>query len=58
MILPNVKTDVKQQEIKELVAASTCYKKYLQNFKYNVRQAYIFHLIFIDIYSIQFDIVC
>ena len=42
MISAVVKTDVKQQEIKELVAISC--KKYPQNCKYTVKQACIFHL--------------
>ena len=45
-----VKDDVKQQEIKELVAISlTFYNKYLQNSKYNVKQVCIFYLILLGI---------
>ena len=50
MISADVKTYVQQQEIKEVVAI-TFYKKYLQNLKYNVKQACIFHLILSGITS-------
>ena len=51
----DVKTSIKQQEIKDLVAHLTnfyIYKNYLQNLKYNVNSRRIFHLIFIGILSI------
>ena len=46
----DVKTDVKQQEIKELLYYSTFLKKYLQNLKYPGKQTCIFHLIFLGIF--------
>ena len=51
----DVKTSIKQQEIKDLVAHLTnfyLYKNYLQNLKYNVNSGCIFHLILISILSI------
>ena len=43
---------VKQQEIKELVVVFfNFHKKYLQNLKCNVKQAYIFHLTLLGIVS-------
>ena len=52
MISANVKADVKQQEIKELVDPSfNFYKKYFQNLECNVKQACIFHLILLRIPS-------
>ena len=53
MIFPEVKSNIqwKQQEIKDLVAANF-YKKYLQNFKYNVKKVCIFQLILGSIPSI------
>ena len=43
---------VKQQEIKELVVVfCNFHKKYLQNLKCNVKQAYIFHLTLLGIAS-------
>ena len=44
-----------QQEIKDLVAAlhlTNFFKKYLQNFKYNVKKVCIFQLILVGIPSI------
>ena len=65
MISSNVKANVKQQQIKDLSGCTLNFfiKKYLQNLKYNVKRAYIFHLILIGIpssgwYSIQHDTVC
>ena len=43
----DVKVDVRQQEIKELIT----YKMYLQNLKSNVKQVYIFDLILVGIPS-------
>ena len=52
MISADVKADVKQQELKELVVVSfNFYKKYLENLKCNVKQACIFHLILLGIPS-------
>ena len=42
---------MKQQEINDLLAANF-YKKYLQNFKYNVKMVCIFPLILVGIPSI------
>ena len=48
MISGDVKSNIKQQEIKDLVAVSDkFYKKYLQNFKYNVKKVCIFQLILV-----------
>ena len=58
MISADVKSTIKQQEIKDLVAAlhlTNFYKKYssyLQNFKYNVKKVCIFELILVGIPSI------
>ena len=58
MISADVKSTIKQQEIKDLVAAlhlTNFYKKYssyLQNFKYNVKKVCIFQLILVGIPSI------
>ena len=46
----DVKTDVKQQEIKELLYYSPFLKKYLQNLKYPGKQTCIFHLVFLGIF--------
>ena len=44
----NIKANVKQQEIKELVAVLlNSHKNYLQNLKDNLKRAYIFHLILV-----------
>ena len=52
MISADVKAKIKNQEIKELVAYLIhFYKKYLQNLKYNVKRACIFHLILVGIPS-------
>ena len=48
MIFADVKADIKQQEIKELVALSRNFF-YFQNLKYNVKQAHIFHLMLLGI---------
>ena len=48
----DVKTDDKQQEIKELVAVSSNFFEWSNtDLKYNVKQACIFHLIFLGIPS-------
>ena len=58
MISADVKSTIKQQEIKDLVAAlhlTNFYKKYssyLQNFKYNMKKVCIFELILVGIPSI------
>ena len=54
MISAGVKSNIKQQEIKDLVAASytNYYKKYPQNFKCNVKRVCIYHLILFGIPSI------
>ena len=45
-MLPNVKANIKQQEIKDLVAVSyNFFKKYPQNFKYNVKEGVFFNFI-------------
>ena len=45
-MLPNVKANIKQQEIKDLVALSYNFlKKYLQNLKYNVKEGVFFNFI-------------
>ena len=49
-----IKANVKQYDIKELVAVYIFInfnKKYLQNLKYNVKRACIFHLILLGIPS-------
>ena len=57
MISADVKANVKQW-IKKLVDVSyRFYKRYLQNLKYNVKRACIFHLILVG-YFIELDIVC
>ena len=44
----DVKANIKQQEIKDLVIHLTIHcKKYLQNLKYNVNRGCIFHLILV-----------
>ena len=51
MMSANVKANIKQQEIKDLVAVSYIFfKKYPQSLKYN--RGCIFHLIFVGIPSI------
>ena len=46
MMSADVKANLKQQEIKDLVTyLTTLCKKYLQNLKYNVNRGCIFHLI-------------
>ena len=55
MVSADVKTSIKQQEIKDLVAHLTnfyIYKNYPQNLKYDVNSRCIFHLTFIGILSI------
>ena len=47
MISAHVKSKLKQQ-MKDLVTANY-YKKYLQNFKYNLKRVCIFHLILVGI---------
>ena len=43
MMPANVKTNIKQQEIKDLVAVSSFFfKKYPQNLKYNVKEGVFF----------------
>ena len=53
MISADVKADVKQQEIKELVAMSCNFLKEVpsnsQNLKYTIKQACTFHLILVSI---------
>ena len=46
MISVDVKADVKQQGIRELVAVSCFFffKNYLQNLKYNVRNMHVFFI--------------
>ena len=45
-MLPNVKANINQQEIKDLVAVSyNFFKKYLQNLKYNVKEGVFFNFI-------------
>ena len=45
-MLPNVKANIKQQEIKDLVDVSYNFlKKYPQNFKYNVKEGIFFNFI-------------
>ena len=52
MVSADVKSNIKQ-EMKDLVAASYKFcKKYLQNLKWNVKRACIFHLIMLGIPSI------
>ena len=49
----NVKSNIKQQEIKDLWQhLINFYKKYLQNLKYNVKRAHILNLILVGIPSI------
>ena len=46
MMSANVKANIKQQEIKDLVAASyNFFKKYPQNLKYNVKEGVFFNFI-------------
>ena len=46
----DVKANIKQQEIKDLVAYPTnVYKNYLQNLKYNLKRGCIFHSILLGI---------
>ena len=46
MMSANVKANIKQQEIKDLVAASyNFFKNYPQNFKYNVKEGVFFNFI-------------
>ena len=53
MMSADVKADIKQQEIRDLVAYLTnFYKKYLQNLKYNVKRGCIFHLMLVCFPSI------
>ena len=52
MMSADVKANIKQQEIKDLVTYLTILcKKYLQNLKYNVNRECIFHLILVGIPS-------
>ena len=52
MISADVKANVKEQELKDLAVVSLIFfKKYLGNLKYNVKRAYIFHLILVNIPS-------
>ena len=50
MISADVKANIKQQKIKDLVAVSyKFFKKYPQKLKCNVKRGCIFHLIFVGI---------
>ena len=52
MMSADVKANIKQQEIKDLVTYLTILcKKYLQSVKYNVNRRCIFHLILVGIAS-------
>ena len=52
MMSADVKANIKQQEMKDLVTYLTILcKKYLQNLKYNVNSGCIFHLILVGIPS-------
>ena len=49
-MLPNVKANIKQQEIKDLVALPyNFFKKYLQNLKYNVKEGAFFNFIWFSL---------
>ena len=51
MISADIKGNIKQQEIKDLVGVSTnFYRKYLQNLKYNVKRVCVFHLILVKVF--------
>ena len=56
MISADVKSNTKQQEIKDLVVASYKFLLkvyiYLQNFKYSMKKVFIFQLILVGIPSI------
>ena len=56
MMYADVKANIKQQEIKDLVAYLT--KKYLQNLKYNIKRGCIFHSILVGIPFVLLNIVC
>ena len=46
----DVKANIKQQQIKDLVAYLTnVYKMYLQYLEYNIKRGYIFHSILVGI---------
>ena len=45
MMSGDVKVNINQQEIKDLVA--NVYKRYLQNLKHNIKRACIFHSILV-----------
>ena len=47
MMSADVKANIKQQEIKDLVVYLT--KKYLQNLKYNIKRGCIFHSVLVGI---------
>ena len=50
MISADIKSTIKQQEIKDLVMwlhLTNYYKMYFQNLKYNVQRVCIFHLILV-----------
>ena len=47
MMSADVKANIKQQDLKDLVAYLK--KKYLQNLKYNLKRGRIFHSIFVGI---------
>ena len=52
MMSADVKANIKQQKIKDVVAYRTILcKNYLQNLKYNVNRGCIFHLILVGIPS-------
>ena len=51
MISADIKGNIKQQEIKDLVGVSTnFYRKYLQNLKYNVKRVCVFRLILVKVF--------
>ena len=51
MISADIKGNIKQQEIKDLVGESTnFYRKYLQNLKYNVKRVCVFRLILVKVF--------
>ena len=51
MISADIKGNIKQQEIKDLVGVSTnFYRKYLQNLKYNIKRVCVFRLILVKVF--------